>query len=114
MGTSKASRYTSFMPMIDADGPTQFQYALDVDFRESALSSSVYDITTSGSGADWGTGDWGVDDWGSAGTSKRRWYSSKGFGRAVAPVIRTLSTADAVNWFASQIIAVPGGSLGSG
>lgn len=112
MGAGKASRFTSFQPLIDADGPTQMQFALDVDFRDSALGSSVYDLTTSGSGAAWDAEDWDAADWGESGSSRRKWYSAKGFGRAVAPVVRTLSTADQVSWFASQIIAVPGGQLG--
>jgi len=112
MGAGNASQYTSFQPLIDANGPTQFQFALDVDFRDSALGSSIYDLTTAGTGAQWGD-PWG-SDWASPGRSKRRWYSAKGFGRAVAPVVRTRSTADSVSWFASQLIAVPGGPLGQG
>jgi hypothetical protein len=112
MGASNAKRFTAFQPLIDADGPTQMQFALDIDFRESALGSTVYDLTTAGTGADWTTGDWG-EDWGAAGSSRRKWHSAKGFGRAVAPVVRTLSTADSVSWFASHLQAVPGGVLGS-
>jgi hypothetical protein len=112
MGAAKAAQYTSYQPLIDANGPTQMQFALDVDFRDAALGSSVFDLTTAGTGAQWGD-PWG-SDWGAPGTSKRRWYSAKGFGRAVAPVVRTRSTADNVSWFASQLIAVLGGPLGQG
>lgn len=112
MGAGNASTFNSFQPLIDANGPTQMQFALDVDFRDSVLGASVYDLTTTGSGAQWGD-PWG-SDWGAPARSKRRWYSAKGFGRAVAPVVRTRSTADTVSWFASQLIAVPGGPLGQG
>lgn len=114
MGTSSASHYTSFMPLIDGDGPTQMQFSLDIDFRESALGATICDLTLEGTGSDWDEDLWDVCDWGTSGSSKRRWYSSKGFGRAVAPVVRTLSTADSVSWFASQLIAKPGGAIGAG
>ncbi|MEN9708093.1 MAG: hypothetical protein RIQ68_501 [Pseudomonadota bacterium] len=106
-GANRAKQFTMFMPLIDANGPTQMQFALDIDFRDSTLGTSVFDLTTAGTGAAWGAA-WG-SAWGAPGTSKRRWYSAKGYGRAVAPVVRTLSVADSVNWFASQITAVPGG-----
>jgi hypothetical protein len=106
-GSSKAKQFTMYMPLMDMNGPTQFQFGLDVDFRDSALGSSVFDLSTSGSGAAWGD-PWG-SPWASPGTAKRRWYSAKGYGRAVAPVVRTLSVADSCSWYASQIIGVPGG-----
>lgn len=113
LGASNAKRFTAFQPLIDADGPCQMQFALDVDFRDSSLSSTVYDLTGEGSGSDWDEDLWDVCDWGEPASSKRKWYSSKGFGRAVAPVIRTLSTADNVYFYASNIIAIPGGQIGS-
>lgn len=106
-GISKA--FGMFMPFMDADGPAQIQFSLDIDFRDSALGASVFDLTTAGTGASWGD-PWG-SMWGAPGTARRRWYSvpSNGYGRAVAPRVRTLSTADSVSWFASQLQAVPGG-----
>lgn len=114
MGTSKAARYTAFQPLIDADGPTQMQFALDIDFKDSPLGSTVYDLTSEGEGSAWDEDAWDVADWAEPGTSKRRWYSSKGFGRAVGPVIRTLSTGDSCSWFASHVLGIPGGVIGSG
>lgn len=107
-GAGNSKQFTMFMPLMDMDGPTQFQFALDIDFQDSALGSSIFDLSTSGSGAAWGD-PWG-SEWASPGTSKRRWYSARGYGRAVAPVVRTLSLADNMSWFASQIMGVPGGA----
>jgi len=112
MGPGNAALYNAYMPLIDATGPAQMQFALDIDFRDSALGATVYDLSTAGTGAQWGD-PWGTD-WGAPASAKRRWRSSRGFGRAVAPVVRTLSTADSVSWFASQLIATPGGPLGAG
>ncbi len=107
LGPNRAKQFTMFMPLIDANGGAQFSFALDVDFRDAALGGSVFDLTTLGAGAQWGD-PWG-SPWGAPSVSRRRWYSARGYGKAVGPVLRTLSTADSCAWFASNIVAVPGG-----
>lgn len=104
----RSMRYTSFRPNIDADGPAEFQFCLDVDFQDGSLGSS-FSITGESDGADWGD-DWG-EDWGAPIVSRRKWYSARGYGRAVAPAIRTRSTALDVKWWSSDIRATPGGQL---
>lgn len=106
-GASRAKQFTMFMPLMDMIGPTQFQFGLDIDFQDASLGATVFDLSTAGTGAAWGA-PWG-SPWGSSGRSLRRWYSARGYGRAVAPAIRTLSVADSCSWFASQLILVPGG-----
>jgi hypothetical protein len=105
---AKSARYMSFRPNIDADGPCEIQFCLDVDFQDGTLGG-VYSITGSSSGADWGD-DWG-SEWGAPTTAKRKWYAIRGNGRAVAPVVRTRSSALSVKWWASDLRAGQGGQL---
>lgn len=101
-------RCSAFQPNIDADGPCEVQFCLDTDFQDGTLGG-VYDITGTASGADWGA-DWG-SDWGTSVTARRRWYSIKGVGKAIAPVVRTRSVAINVKWWASSLRATKGGQL---
>ena len=107
-GGSRAAKYNLFRPNIDANGPAQIQFALDVDFQDASLGT-VFDLSTSASGADWGD-DWGAD-WAGPTTTRRKWRSSHGYGRAVAPAVRTISTASDVKWWSSDIRVIPGGQL---
>lgn len=105
---SRSMRYNSFRPNIDANGPAQVQFGLDVDFKDGNFSP-VHDISVSAEGGDWGD-DWGTD-WGAPATARRKWYSTRGYGRAVAPALRTISTAQTVVWSTSDIRGTPGGQL---
>ncbi len=107
-GGQRSAAYNSFRPNIDSDGPCQVQFALDVDFQQATLSS-VYDISVSAAGADWGD-DWG-SDWGATPVAQRRWYGVRGYGRAVAPAIRTRSSSLNVVWFSNDIRMTQGGQL---
>jgi hypothetical protein len=101
-------KFNSYRPNIDADGPCEVQFCLDIDFQDGSLGT-VFDITGSGDGTDWGD-DWG-GPWGAPVEARRKWYSIKGYGRAVAPVLRTLSTAPNVQWHSSDLRGTPGGQL---
>jgi len=105
---SNSMRYNSFRPNIDANGPTQVQFGLDIDFKDGSLGT-IHDISVSAEGADWGD-DWG-SDWGSPAVSRRKWYSIRGYGRAVAPAVRTISSAQNVVWSTSDLRGTPGGQL---
>lgn len=108
LGGQRSAAYNSFRPNIDADGPTQVQFALDVDFKDGAFGN-IYDLSTDSGGGGWGS-DWG-SDWGSPTTTRRKWFGSKGYGRAVAPAVRTRSTALSVKWFSTDLRSVAGGQL---
>lgn len=108
LGGQRSATYNSFRPNIDADGPTQLQFALDVDFRDGDLGM-LYDLNTNSSGTTWGDA-WG-SPWSSPTTTRRKWLASRGYGRAVAPVVRTRSTAVNVKWFASDLRGTQGGQL---
>lgn len=105
---ARTVRYSRFRPNIDADGPCDVEFCLDMDFQDGMLGP-VYSITGSSSGADWGD-DWG-SDWGAPTTAKRKWYPVKGVGKAVAPVVRTTTSALSVRWWSSDVAGVPGGQL---
>jgi hypothetical protein len=105
---AKSVRLTRFRPNIDADGPCEIQFCLDMDFQQGTLGQT-YSITGSSSGADWGA-DWG-SEWGAAATARRKWYSIRGVGRAVAPVVRTSSSATNVRWWSNDLGGSQGGQL---
>jgi hypothetical protein len=108
LGGQRSSTFNSYRPNIDADGPTQVQFALDIDFTDGDFGN-VYDLSSSADGADWGA-DWG-SDWGAPVTTKRKWIASRGYGRAVGPALRTRSSALNVKWFSSDLRGTIGGQL---
>lgn len=107
----RSNQFTMMRPNINASASCQAQFQLDVDFNESALSAPIVDLIADSEGGSWDTADWDVDDWANDPVSRRFWYSAIGRGRAVAPVVRTYSTADSVEWFATDVLAKPGGVL---
>ena len=98
----------SFRPNIDANGPTNFNFGMDIDFQDGSLGT-LHSVASDATGMDWGD-DWG-SDWASPAVSRRKWYSARGYGRAVAPALRTTSTASNVKWWSSDIMGNAGGRL---
>jgi hypothetical protein len=111
LGGTRSAQYTMMSPLIASAGSLQAQFQVDVDFQEQALTAPVVNITAEGSGAEWDVADWDEEDWASDPVNAPRWYSIRGKGRAVAPVMRTYSNADSVEWSVSRILAKPGGVL---
>jgi hypothetical protein len=111
LGGNRSAQYTMMSPLIAATGPLNAQFQVDVDFQEKALTAPVVAITADAEGAAWDEEDWDDADWASDPVTAPRWHSIRGKGRAVAPVMRTYSTADSVEWSVSRILAKPGGVL---
>lgn len=110
-GGTRSNQYTMVRPSISATGAAQAQFQVDVDFTEGPLNAPVVDLVAEAEGAAWDDADWDAEDWASDPVSHRKWYSVRGKGRAVAPVVRTYSTADLVEWFATDVLAKQGGML---
>ncbi len=94
---------------VTATGIVTAQLQVDVDFIESGISAPEVEIATSGSGA-W-DGPWD-EPWGEDGAARLRWSSVRGFGSAVAPVVKFHSQADVLEWSATDVIAAPAGPIG--
>lgn len=94
---------------FSADGEASAQLQIDIDFRPSDLTAPEITLSQEGGGGDWGS-DWG-SDWGYPSVSQLRWQKVKGYGRAVAPLVRVRSGADTFDWFATDLMAAPGGPL---
>ena len=107
----RSHQYTMMQPNITASSSCQAQFDVDVDFTEGALDAPIVDLVAASEGAAWDEEDWDAEDWASDAISHRKWYSVRGKGRAVAPVVRTFSTADEVSWFASNVLAKLAGGL---
>lgn len=110
-GGSRSSQYTMMSPLFTATGPLQAQFQVDVDFIERAITAAVVEISADAEGAAWDEEDWDDADWAGDAANFALWHSIEGKGRAVAPVMRTFSTADSVEWSVSRLLAKPGGAL---
>jgi hypothetical protein len=107
----RSNQFTMMRANINASASCQAQFQLDTDFNEEALFAPVIDLTAESEGGAWDNATWDVDDWANDPVSRRFWCSAVARGRAVAPVVRTFSTADSVEWFSSDVLAKPGGML---
>lgn len=107
----RSHQYTMMQPNITASSSCQAQFDIDVDFTDGPLDAPVVDLVAEAEGAAWDVADWDAEDWASDAISHKKWYSVRGKGRAVAPVVRTFSTADEVSWFASNVLAKVAGGL---
>jgi hypothetical protein len=93
---------------VNATGAVTAQLQVDVDYVSSGVSAPEVQISSTGSGP-W-DGPWD-EPWGEDGSAQLRWSKIKGFGRAVAPVVKFHSSADTLEFFATDIVAAPAGIL---
>lgn len=110
-GGAQSAQFTMMRPHIASSSSCQAQFQVDVDFTDGPIDSPVVNLVAEAEGAEWDVADWDLEDWASDPVSHRFWYSIRGKGRAVAPVVRTYSTADSVEWSATDIMSKAGGML---
>lgn len=107
-GSKVNGQYTLARLNITATGAVTAQLQVDVDYISSGISAPEVPVSSSGSGP-W-DGPWD-EPWGVDGAAQLRWSKIKGYGRAVAPVVRFQSLADNLEFFATDIMAAPAGAL---
>jgi len=107
-GNKRNGQYTLAQLVCSATGSVTAQLQVDVDFNESGITAPEVPVSSSGSGP-WDS-PWD-SAWGEDGTALLRWSKIKGFGRAVAPVVRFNSSADDLEFNAINIRASPAGAL---
>jgi hypothetical protein len=107
----RSLQYTMMRPVITASSACQAQFQVDVDFSELEITAPTVSLVSESEGAEWDVAAWDAEDWASDGISHSSWHSIRGKGRAVAPVVRTYSTADLVEWAATDILAKAAGAL---
>lgn len=110
-GGKRAMQYTMIRPNITPSASCQAQFQVDTDFLLFPITAPVENISADSEGAAWDEEDWDVPEWAGEPTTDRLWYGIHGKGRAVAPVVKTFSTADSVEWSATDIMAKPAGRL---
>jgi len=108
---SNTYQYTLLKPNIAASGPAQAQFQVDTEFTETALSAELVDLSVESEGAAWDEEDWDDAEWAGDAETHKLWYPIRGKGRSVAPVVRTYSTSDSVEWYATDVMAKRGGLL---
>ena len=87
-----------------ATGLVTGQVQVDVDYREEGITAPEFPLASAGDGP-WDE-PWD-EPWGEDGEALLRWSSVKGFGRAVAPVVQFNSTADDLQYFATDVVVAP-------
>ncbi len=92
-----------------ASGLVTGQIQVDVDYSTLGISAPEFQLSSAGSGP-W-SGPWGVA-WGQDGAALLRWSSIKGFGRAIAPVAQFNSRTDDLEYFATDVVVAPAGTIG--
>lgn len=107
----RSAQFTMMRPHISSSSSCQAQFQVDVDFTVGEINAPVVNLVAEAEGAAWDVAAWDEEDWASDPVSHRFWHSIRGKGRAVAPVVRTYSTADLVEWSATDILAKAGGVL---
>lgn len=110
LGGGQAGKFPAVRPNINVDGIVTGQFQLDTDFEEKPIGAHTATISSFGGGAEWDEGEWDVAEWATTPNTRHKWRGTRGYGRAVAPVSRTFSNSDTVEWFATDIWAEPGGS----
>lgn len=110
-GRNRSRVYTAMSPVFAASGPLTAQFQVDTDFSESPLAAPVVAISADGGGSEWDEDEWDVAEWADDPVVEPRWYGITGKGRAVAPVMRTFSTADTVEWPVTRLLDKPAGLL---
>jgi hypothetical protein len=101
-------QYTLGQLNCEATGNVTAQLQVDVDFKSAGISAPEIPVASDGSGP-W-DGPWD-GPWGEDGEALLRWSKIKGYGRAVSPVVKFNSTADDLNYFATNIMSAPAGAL---
>lgn len=107
----RSMQYTMISPIITPSASCQAQFQVDVDFNSEAITAPVVDISIDAGGTAWDTALWDTFAWASDPVVNRLWYAIRGKGRSVAPVVKTFSIADTVEWSATYIMGKPAGRL---
>lgn len=107
----RAMVYAMMRPIITPSAACQAQFQVDTDFQAFPITAALETINADSEGANWDEENWDDPDWADEPRTDRLWYSIHGKGRAVAPVVKTYSTADTVEWSATDIMAKPAGRL---
>ena len=107
-GNKANGQYTLGQLNCKASGTVTAQLQVDVDFKEAGITAPEVPISSAGSGP-W-DGPWD-GPWGEDGEALLRWSKIKGYGRAVAPVVKFNSAADDLEFFATNVMAAPAGAL---
>jgi hypothetical protein len=101
-------QYTLARLNVTATGSVNAQLQVDTDYVSSGITAPQVPVSSTGSGP-W-DGPWD-EPWGEDGAAQLRWSKIKGYGRAVAPVVKFGSSADTLEFFATDIMAAPAGAL---
>lgn len=101
-------QYTLARLNLNATGGVSAQLQVDVDYVSSGISAPQVQVSSTGSGP-WDE-PWD-EPWGEDGAAQLRWSKIRGYGRAVAPVVKFFSSADTLEFFATDIMVAPAGAL---
>lgn len=108
-GGKTSLQYTLARLNYDTNSIAYATLAIDVDHRSTDFQALETELSLEAGSGDWGE-DWG-GSWGTDPVPQLRWYKVNGFGRAVAPAVRVRTNAVKFDWFATDVIAIPGGML---
>jgi hypothetical protein len=92
----------------NATGVLTCAMQIDVDFQEYEITAQDVTLSSEGGGGAWDNA-WDTE-WGFEAKVQLRWQKIKGFGKAVAPVVKLKSTTGG-DWFATDLMYALGGSL---
>ena len=107
--SAHAKQFVQIRPNIIFDGAASGQFQVDIDFKSSNITAPVVSLSTATGSTPWGS-SWG-SVWASSATSNPRWHAVRGYGRAVSPVIRVMSTSDNTWWFSTDVLSIQGAQL---
>ena len=101
--------FTMMRPVFLANGKLQAAVDLNVDFEDSAPTSTP--TYTAQGGSPWNTSPWNTSPWGAGTNVIKDWDTPNAIGFCAAPYIIAIAADMNVNWESTDFVFQPGGVL---
>ena len=102
-------RFTMMRPVLSTNGSPGTLAAINIDFDDSAITSTV-SFSPSTSGA-WDTGLWDTALWGGGNSIQKQWQGVAGVGYCAAPRLKLVSAGYDVHWISTDLVMERGAIL---
>jgi len=106
---AQTKRFTMMRPMLLIDSSQAVNGAINIDFDNSAPTSSIG--TVAFTGAVWDTGLWDTALWADALSVSKIWQGATGVGYWGSPHLQATLTGASLQWVSTDVVMEPGGTL---
>ena len=106
---AQTKRFTMMRPILLIDSSQAVNAAINIDFDNSAPTSSIG--TVAFTGAVWDTGLWDTALWTDALSVSKIWQGATGVGYWGSPHLQATLTGASLQWVSTDVVMEPGGTL---